>query len=111
LMQLGGPLLPPLVRATKGLLTRRIAASAEGPDATTRAGSTFAVVAEARSGDRIARCIARGKDPYGLTAEILVEGAARRLADRTIVGARGPSETFDARDFLEAVSVSIETDP
>jgi hypothetical protein len=66
-------------------------------------------VAEARSrgGERVARCIARGKDPYGLTAEILVEGAFRRLVEREVCGARGPSEAFDAKSFLTAVGVAI----
>jgi len=103
-LQVSGFVLPKIVRATRGFLEKQVARGPEGPDPATRESSAFAVVAEARTGREVARAIVRGRDPYGLTGEILAEGA-RRLSivdrtERTLVGARAPSEVFDPEDFL-----------
>jgi short subunit dehydrogenase-like uncharacterized protein len=87
----------------------------EGPSAEDRRRAGFTIACEARADARRRRGLVSGSDPYGLTAVTTVEGALRCTApgfDRS--GALAPSQAFDPREFLPALSaagVSYELDP
>lgn len=94
------PLLQPLSRLAQPLLDRAVDRLPEGPPADKRGQAEALVLADARSGDRVARVAVRCRDAYGLTARFLVE-AALTVGGR---GAQATAEALDARTFLDAVS-------
>jgi hypothetical protein len=56
-------------------------------------------------GSRTRRAIAQGRDIYAFTAPLVVEAVDRILDGRTRgTGALAPGETFDATDFLRALT-------
>lgn len=105
--RMAGPILPPLVRLLSQVLEPILRRGPEGPDPGARQRSRFTIVAEAweertERPDADARArgnreedegragvtvTLRGRDPYGLTAALVV-AAARRLA-----GAEGAPDT------------------
>lgn len=72
-----------------------------GPEA--RQKSTFTIGCEAVAGGRVSRGMISGRDIYGLTAALIVEGG--RIAASGGVkssGALAPSEAFDTQGFLRS---------
>jgi short subunit dehydrogenase-like uncharacterized protein len=69
-----------------------------------RAGSSFAVAADLRCGTGTRQVIATGKDIYGITAPMIVH-AAMQLTASQLTGVVTPSQTVDARSFLESLHV------
>jgi short subunit dehydrogenase-like uncharacterized protein len=93
-------LAAPLVRAT-GRIGR-------GPSDARRARTGFAVVAEARGRQGGRRVTLVGHDVYGLTALLIVRGAAAlREGEVSSAGTLAPAEAFDARALIERLSPLI----
>ncbi|TFV66731.1 UNVERIFIED_ORG: saccharopine dehydrogenase [Bacillus sp. AZ43] len=70
-----------------------------------RSGQQFVVDVVARCGAEERRVRAGGRDIYAVTAPLVCEAVQRLLDGRaTIRGAAAPGETFDAADFLTALS-------
>jgi short subunit dehydrogenase-like uncharacterized protein len=108
----GRALVPTAMRVARGALERGIDRGAEGPTEAERAATRFAVVCEARKGDRRATVRVTGADPYGLTAEIQAWAAERALAGRVQAsGVVAPSVAFDPREaFAELKRFGVEVD-
>jgi short subunit dehydrogenase-like uncharacterized protein len=95
------PLAAPLAR-----LAGRVGGD---PSAQERAGSRWAVVAEARAGVSRQRATLTGTDPYGLTALLLAHGAAAlRAGEGRGAGALAPAEAFDVHAFAPRLSPLLE---
>jgi len=93
--------LRPSAALAKPLLERLVSRLPEGPREEVRGAATFHVVAEALTEDgRRGVVEIEGRDPYGLTAVMLVE-AALRVDGK---GAVAPAQALDAAEFLHAVS-------
>jgi len=74
-------------------------------DESGRSAQTFLVDVVVRKGKRNRRAIAQGRDIYAFTAPLVVEAVERILDGRTRgTGALAPGETFDATDFLRALT-------
>lgn len=74
-------------------------------DETGRSAQRFIVDVVVRRGEEERRMSAAGQDIYAVTAPLVVEAAQRLLDGRAkIHGAAAPGETFDAADFLAALS-------
>ena len=83
------PVLPVLVRATLPLLDRLVARGPDGPDADARRESRFQVLARVEDVEGEVTTVAvEGRDPYGVTAAIVLSGA-RQVLGR---GGRGQVE-------------------
>jgi short subunit dehydrogenase-like uncharacterized protein len=104
--------VPPVVRAIRPVLERRIAGTPEGPEGAAR-GAEFQIVAEARREGEVAHVFVTGRDPYGLTAEIQAWAAERAI--RSEVSARGvvapsvgypPAQAFDA---MRAYGLAVDS--
>lgn len=96
-------LLQPVGRALVGQGTG-------GPSGEARARARYVVVAEARAGSDVTRCVVEGRDMYGVTAAACAE-AARRLAAPGFTaageprsGALAPAEAFDPAGFLDTLA-------
>jgi hypothetical protein len=77
----------------------------EAVDETGRSAQRFSVDAVVRRGEEERRISAGGRDIYAVTAPLIVEAAQRLLDGRArINGVAAPGETFDAADFLTALS-------
>jgi len=87
------PWLAPFLRPLVDLLP-------EGPPPALRAMARYRVLAEATGPDGRAAVLCEGSDPYGVTAQFLVE-AAERLRGK---GAMAPAQALDPVPFLDAVS-------
>lgn len=74
-------------------------------DETGRSTQQFVVDVVVRRGTE-ERCIsAAGQDIYAVTAPLVAEGVERLLDGRSAIrGAAAPGETYDAREFLAALS-------
>ena len=66
----------PVRRTVEGAIDRFVS----GPEGDAR-GRRWTILAEARSGDRRRNVVVTGRDPYGLTAELLAAGALHMLDD------------------------------
>ena len=94
--------------ARAGILDRFVAVTAElietlpeGPAEEHRLTSEFLLVADALGADgHRSRGVVHGRDPYGTTAVIAVEGARRLVTDGARPGVLAPSEAYDPADFL-----------
>ena len=103
-MQLGRAIFPPIVRALKGPLERRIAKSSAGPEGEDRK-TRFDILAEATKDGKTSRVFFSGSDPYGLTAEIQAMFAERAVAGKiTARGVVAPSVAVPPADALAALS-------
>jgi short subunit dehydrogenase-like uncharacterized protein len=81
------------------------------PSPDRRAGTRFAVVAEARVGGAGRRATLVGNDPYALTALLLVRGAEALLAgEARSFGALAPAEAFDAETFAARLAPFLRID-
>jgi short subunit dehydrogenase-like uncharacterized protein len=101
----------PLARGAEALIGRL----PEGPSEEQRSAVRFAVTCEGRAGERRRRGIVTGRDPYGLTAGMIVHGALLAAAPgygRS--GALAPAQAFDPASFLDSlapIGVSYEVEP
>jgi short subunit dehydrogenase-like uncharacterized protein len=66
--------------------------------------SHFALVAEARVADQVARTTIHGYDIYGVSAGIACLAAERLLNEKELCGVLAPSELLDPRDALEEIA-------
>jgi len=74
-------------------------------DETGRSSQRFLVEVIARSGDKVRRAIAHGRDIYAVSAPLVCEAAERILGGEVqAVGAYSPGELFDANGFLQALT-------
>lgn len=97
-----GPALKTAVRAAKPWLPSLMARTSEGPSEDARSKARFAVAAEARSGEKMARVTLRGADPYGITAAIIALGAARLVEGQPAqAGVIAASELVPASRAIE----------
>ncbi|HKN38078.1 MAG TPA: saccharopine dehydrogenase NADP-binding domain-containing protein [Acidimicrobiia bacterium] len=90
-------LLQPVGRALVGQGTG-------GPAEAARGRARFAVVAEARAGDDVARGVIEGHDLYGVTAAACGEAVQRLGTGGRPAGVLAPAEAFDPEEFLGALS-------
>ena len=75
--------------------------AAAGPSRNERAKSRVAVTAVARRGSASRTVMLTGRDPYGLTALLIVRGyEALRAGEARGTGAPAPAEAFDVHAFL-----------
>ncbi|MCZ8256157.1 MAG: saccharopine dehydrogenase NADP-binding domain-containing protein [Polaromonas sp.] len=71
-----------------------------------RSSQTFVVEVVVRSAGRERRAVARGRDIYAISAPLVVEAAVRAVTGRALAtGVRAAGEAFDARDFLQSLSI------
>lgn len=78
----------------------------EASDAQGRSAQRFEMVVQAGEGADALRAVARGQDIYAVSAPLVVEAAERMLQPSfSHRGALALGEAFDARDFLQALSV------
>jgi short subunit dehydrogenase-like uncharacterized protein len=77
----------------------------QATDESGRSSQIFLMEVVVRSGDKLRRGIATGRDIYAITAPLIVE-ATIRIAEGMIKkkGAVSPAEVFDAADFLKSMS-------
>jgi short subunit dehydrogenase-like uncharacterized protein len=119
-LAIAAPVLMPGVQLAVRTPIRRVVEAAiarlpEGPAEEDRRRMQFTIVCEAVRGDVRRRGIVSGSDAYGLTARTTVHAAllcAEPGYERS--GALAPSEAFDPREFLDALSsagVSYEVMP
>jgi short subunit dehydrogenase-like uncharacterized protein len=117
LMPYAQPALAAALRTPlRGVLDRAIGLLPEGPSEDARRAAAFTIAADARAADGSARRgLVRGTDVYGLTAVILVHGAALLSAPGYAgAGALGPAAAFDPSAFLDHLGghgLSWELDP
>ncbi|GAB3842232.1 saccharopine dehydrogenase family protein [Dactylosporangium cerinum] len=94
-----------LLQAPPEAAARVIDALPEGPAEHERPAAAFTVLAEAVGADgRLGRAVIRGRDVYGSTAVIAVEGARRLVAGADRTGVLSPAQAFDIADFLRFLS-------
>jgi short subunit dehydrogenase-like uncharacterized protein len=73
----------------------------EGPTEDERSAAAFTILAEAVGADgRLGRAVLHGRDVYGCTAVIAVEGARRLVASGARSGVLTPAQAYDIEDFL-----------
>lgn len=78
--------------------------SGDGPDEQRRTRARYSVVAEARAGEEVVRCVVEGTDLYGMTAGCCLEAVRRVLAAGfAATGALATAEAFDPASFLDAL--------
>jgi hypothetical protein len=79
-----------------------------GPKAADESGRSeqrFVIEVEVSRGGEIRRSVMEGRDIYGISAPLICEAAERLLkGNLSMSGACAPSEIFDAKDFLSALS-------
>lgn len=98
--RLVAPILPLAVRLLRPLI-EAIATRRADPTPEERAASRFTIRLEFQSRTGIRRAIElRGRDPYHLTAVIVVAGARRALLPDTPRGVLAPAQLFEPRLFL-----------
>jgi len=96
--------VPPVVRALRPVLERRIARGKAGPEGEAR-GTEFEIVAQAKREGEVAHVYVVGRDPYGLTAEIQAWAAERAVrGDVTARGVVAPSVGYPPDDALPAMA-------
>ncbi len=106
----GAAWLPVLARSPLGTLaTGWLGAGTEGPDAATRRRDGFDLVVEAhgsRAGMAVSRrLVLHGRDPYGLTAAIIRQGALWLAAGEARAhGVLAPALAFDPQRLLDGLA-------
>ncbi|MEU5724211.1 saccharopine dehydrogenase [Micromonospora sp. NPDC047738] len=77
-----------------------------------RSAQRFTVDVMVRSGDTQRRVVASGQDIYAISAPLAVEAVHRILGGQTRTsGVASAGESFDAPDFLRALSAHISLEP
>jgi short subunit dehydrogenase-like uncharacterized protein len=99
-----GPLLS--FGPVKALMNAIVSRQPAGPSPEQRAEQEWLVLVEVdHGGSKGSGVVARGRDPYGLTAEILARSAARVVAGKTRAsGVLAPSEAFEPADVLDSLA-------
>lgn len=106
LARVSSPLLPAVVSLLKPLLRPLFRRGPEGPTDEERRSGGFTILAEATdAGGGVRSVTVGGRDPYGLTAEIVVRGARRALRpeDGREGGVLAPAQLVEPRGFLEGL--------
>lgn len=109
LARLLSPALPVAARAAGPLLDRLARRGPEGPTPEQRRSGRFDVVASAIGAEGRRRNVAvSGRDPYGLTAAVIVRGAEALLgraddAGTPTAGVLAPSELLDPAQLLDGL--------
>jgi short subunit dehydrogenase-like uncharacterized protein len=106
-MRIGAPFVSRVGPRLRGFLERRVASRSEGPSDETRAAQAWSV--HATADDRAV--VVRGRDVYGITAEIAALGA-ERLAVSTLRGPQAPSQAVPADEIfrdLAKFGVTVDT--
>lgn len=106
------PVLPLLARAAIPLADRLLGRKRDGPDAAQRDAGEFLIMADARSARGAgSRAIVRGRDPYGVTAAIVLRGATRLLdgaddpaRDAAPAGVLPPAAVVAPRRLLDGLA-------
>jgi short subunit dehydrogenase-like uncharacterized protein len=88
------PALPVVVPVLRPLLETVVTRKAD-PTAAERAGSRFTIRVEVAAEQGRSVLEVQGQDPYGLTAEIAVEGARTALEDAPSAGVLAPAQHMD----------------
>jgi short subunit dehydrogenase-like uncharacterized protein len=97
------PLLAPMLQGTVGKVLRALATrAARPPDTTARASMPFRILIEARAGSRTASLMLEGRDPYGLTADIIAHAAALLYHEPVPPGVQPPARVLDPAALLTA---------
>lgn len=104
-LPLVAPALPFLTRVVAPLVELLLRRAPEGPADATRRASQFLILVQAgRPNAQPRRVVIRGRDPYTLTAAIVVNGAVRLLAPPPAKAPRpgvlAPAELVEPRGFL-----------
>jgi short subunit dehydrogenase-like uncharacterized protein len=112
-LRVGAPFAGHIGPRLRGFLERRIAARATlGPNEQTRAAQPWAVHVTARGAAGERQVIVRGRDVYGITAEIAALGAAHLYTDGYAGrGALAPSQAVPADQIfrdLKPFSVTVD---
>jgi short subunit dehydrogenase-like uncharacterized protein len=104
LMPRVGPLLS--FGPVKALMEAAVRRMPAGPTDEERATQEFMILVEVDPGTkRRSGVVVRGRDPYGLTGEILARSAARIVGGKTLAsGVLAPSEAFESRDALDSLA-------
>jgi short subunit dehydrogenase-like uncharacterized protein len=99
------PVLPVVLGTLLPLAERVAVRGPEGPDEEARHDSRFTILldAEADGGAR-GRLEISGRDPYGLTAEIVLIGAACLLEGDVPAGVLAPAQLVEAEGFLDLLA-------
>jgi len=98
------PTLPALVRIARPLLEWRLRQADDGPDREQGRRSSFTITVDAVDGDGSRRSVVvEGRDPYGVTATILVAGAQEALGGAAPAGYLAPSQLVAPRRLLNAL--------
>ena len=93
--------IPEGVMSQEAVAELAAAEAPAGPSRDERAKSRVAVVAVARRGSEERTVMLTGRDPYGLTALLIVRGyEALRAGEARGTGALAPAEAFDVHAFL-----------
>jgi short subunit dehydrogenase-like uncharacterized protein len=93
----GLALRTPLKRVVKAALGRL----PEGPTPEQRAASHYTIVCDVTRGRDVRRGTLHGRDPYGITAALIVRGALQAAhSGFSGRGALAPAQAFDSREFL-----------
>lgn len=100
------PALPFLTRLAAPLVELLLRRAPEGPADATRRASQFLILVQARRPKaQPRRVVIRGRDPYALTAAIVVNGAMRLLAPPPAgaprPGVLAPAQLVEPRSFLD----------
>lgn len=115
LLPLLAPVLPPVVRAALPLLDRLAARGPAGPDAESRRESRFQVLARVEDGTgEVSTVAVEGRDPYGVTAEVILLGARAILGPGGAGGGDGgpsagvlpPALLVEPRTFLRRLGAA-----
>jgi len=102
------PLIAPLMSSgpARAVARRAVQRMPEGPDEEQRARQTWMILVEVDPEDRgQRRLIVTGRDPYGLTGEILARTAARLAAGKQkAAGVLSPAQAFDPEETLDSMA-------
>jgi short subunit dehydrogenase-like uncharacterized protein len=91
-----------LLQAPAEIANQIIDGLPEGPTQQERTNATFVIIADAIDSDgRHSRAMLRGRDIYGCTAVMAVEGARRLITGRDRSGVLSPAQAYDIEDFLQ----------
>lgn len=101
----GRRLIAPILQSPIQRFAARVSRAGSGPTAANRISNRFCILAEARRDGKSARVSVAGRDIYGLTAAILVDGVEQMLtAGFCRAGTLAPAQAFEARPALERLS-------
>ncbi len=98
------PILGSILRSALGGIAQSTIANRESRAEDNPRPDRFAIVAEARLGDELARCAVSGEGLYPVSAGIACLAAERLLNEGELCGVLAPSELLDPADALEEIA-------